>query len=62
MTRHYKLRTKQQRYDDMIAHIARLEVAHNKRYEKIGKLREEAQALANVLAQQNKPVEAPPNG
>lgn len=53
--RSYTLRTKQARYDAIVAKIKWLEAAHNKRYERIGKLREKAQHLANRLAMPGKP-------
>lgn len=48
--RSYVLRTKQNQYNALVAQIERLEAAHTKRYERIGKLREKAQKLTNQLA------------
>lgn len=62
MSRHYKLRTKEQRLKDLSEQRIRLEASHEKRVSKIVRLREEEQALANAIAEKNKPVEAPPNG
>lgn len=45
----YKLRSTEKRLEDLKAEIARLEAASEKRNNKIGRLREEAQRLQNAL-------------
>lgn len=57
MTRHYTHSTKEDRYNRLVKRIESLETAHNKRYERIGKLREKAQNYVNQLKTKEVPTQ-----